>query len=145
MERKTETDIAVEEFIIMAFEVGFDRLLLYLWEEAFKIEEEMGESGFSTKEMGQVFEKRAKKQIIEKLRMFFDQLIVEKDVPLSMISYCIKRCEGALERLKSRGALQVFVPEELNFLIPRMHLLIQLYVKILEETLLQLKFEYEVI
>ena len=145
MEWKTETDIVVEDFIITVLELGFDRLLLYLWEEAFEIKDEMGQLRFSTKEISQVFEKRVERQIIEKLRMFFDKLIVEKDIPLFMISYLIKRCEGALERLKDRGTLQIFVPEELVFLIPRMHLLIQEYIETLEEALLQLKFEYEVI
>ncbi len=145
MERKAKIDIEIEEFIIMALELSFGKFLSSLDVEVLKIEEEMREIGFSEEEMSWEFERRIKNQIIEKFRMFFDKLITEKDVPLFMIGYCIKRCEGAVQRLKSRGSFQTFVPIELNFLIPKMHLLIEEYVEILERTLQQLRFEYEVI
>ena len=145
MERKAKIDIEIEEFIIMALELSFGKFLSSLDVEVLKIEEEMREIGFSEEEMSWEFERRIRNQIIEKFRMFFDQLIAEKDVPLFTISYCIKRCEGAVERLKNRGIFQTFVPIELNFLIPKMHLLIEEYVEILERTLQQLRFEYEVI
>jgi len=145
MERKAEIDIEIEEFIIMALELSFGKFLLSLNVEALKIEEEMREIGFSEEEMSWEFERRIKNQIIEKFRMFFDNLITEEDIPFFIIGYCIKRCEGAVERLKSRGNFQTFVPIDLNFLIPKMHLLIEKYIEILEETLWQFRFEYEVI
>lgn len=145
MERKIEIDIKIEEFIIIALELSFGKFLSSLSAEVLEIEEEMREIGFSEKEIFWEFERRIKNQMIKKFRMFFDNFIAEDDVPLFTISYCIKRCEGAVERLKSRGIFQILVPMELNFLIPKMHLFIEEYIEILERTLRQLRFEYEVI